>query len=54
MSETKEQIRMSVDGSITMVYDPETETFRVPGQDDMDRLPVGDDLTQDEIDSLEG
>lgn len=42
------QIRMSPDGSITMVQD-EDGTFHIPSQDEMDTLEVGEDLTEEEI-----
>ena len=45
-------IRMSPDGSITMVMDDDG-TFRIPSQDDMDTLEVGDDLSEEEIESLD-
>jgi hypothetical protein len=41
-------IRMSADGSITMVQD-EDGSFHVPSQWEMDHLAVGDDLTDEEI-----
>ena len=48
----KEEIRYSPDASICMVWDAGSPV-RCPTQEDMDTLPVGDDMTTDEIDSLE-
>lgn len=47
-----ETIRYSEDGSITMVWS-NGEAVRCPTQEDMDTLPVGDDMTAEEVDSLE-
>jgi len=50
----KEEIRFSADGSVNIVWDTETdEAVRMPSQHDMDTLPVGRDLTDDEIDLLD-
>ena len=43
-----EQIRYSNDGSICMVWSG-GEPVRCPTQDDMDRLPVGPDMTEDDV-----
>ena len=48
----REEIRYSADGSINMVY-CDGEPVRCPTDQDMDTLPVGPDLTADEIESLE-
>ncbi len=48
----KAQIRYSADGSINMVQDVDGE-FRYATQHDMDTLPVGDDLTEEEIEGLD-
>ena len=45
-----EQIRHGTFGPI--VWDTETETTRYATQDDMDTLPVGDDLTPEEEESI--
>lgn len=48
-------LRFSEDGSIVMVWDViNDECVRCPDQDDINDLPVGDDLSPEEIDSLEG
>lgn len=48
-----EVIRYSKSGSICIVWDKTTnEAVRCPTQDDMDRLPVGKDLTAAEIATL--
>lgn len=44
-------IRMSPDGSITMVEDD--HGLHVPAQWEMDTLDVGEDLTDEEIDLLD-
>ena len=44
-----ETIRFSADAMICLVYDDIAETFRVASQDDMDTLPVGADLTPEEL-----
>lgn len=49
-----EVIRYSEDGQINIVQDLATGEFRCADQHDMDTLPVGQDLTQAEIDGLEG
>ena len=43
-----EQIRYSNDGSICMVWSGGSP-LRCPTQDDMDRLPVGPDMTEDDV-----
>lgn len=48
----KAQIRFSEDGSINIVQDEDGE-FRYATQEDMDTLPVGEDLTDEEIDELD-
>lgn len=48
-----EQIRYSADGSICMVWSG-GEPLRCPTQDDMNSLPVGSDMTDEEINQLEG
>ena len=47
-----EQIRFSTDGSISMVW-RDGEPLRCPTQDDTDNLPVGDDMTDEEIEVLD-
>ena len=47
-----EEIRYSADGSICMVWDG-GEPVRCPSQEDMDHLPVGSDMTADEIDQCD-
>lgn len=46
------QIRFSADGHISIVWD-NCEPVRCPTQHDMDTLPVGLDLTDDEIEQIE-
>jgi hypothetical protein len=47
-------IRFSSDASISIVWDTVAgEAVRCPTQEDVDTLPVGDDLTDDETESLE-
>ena len=50
---TNEQIRYSEDGSVSMVW-VNGEPVRCPDQDDMDRLPVGPDMTAEEVEGLDG
>jgi hypothetical protein len=46
-------IRYSPDATISMVWDTEEdEAVRCPTQADMDNLPVGADLTDEEISAL--
>ena len=45
-------IRYSEDATICVTDDGDG-TFSVPTQDEMDTLPVGDDLTPEEIDGME-
>ena len=47
-----EQIRYSADASICIVQTSDGD-FRVADQRDMDTLPVGPDLTEEEIDRLD-
>jgi len=47
-----EEIRYSRDGSVCMVWD-DGEPVRRPSQGDMDRLPVGQDMTDDEVELLD-
>jgi hypothetical protein len=47
------RLRISDDGTITIVQE-EDGTFRVATQWDMDHLEVGEDLTEDEIERLDG
>lgn len=51
MSE-REEIRYSEDGTVCMVW-RDGEPDRCPTQEDMDTLPVGRDMTADEIEQLE-
>lgn len=44
-------IRYSEDASICMTDDD--GVFSAPTQEEMDTLPVGDDLTEEEIDGLD-
>lgn len=46
-------IRFSEDGSISMVW-ADGQAVRVPTQQDLDLLPVGDDMTDEEVAGLEG
>lgn len=46
-------IRFSADGSVSMVW-ADGEAVRVPSQQDLDFLPVGEDLTDEEIAGLDG
>jgi hypothetical protein len=50
---TTEEIRYSEDGTICMVW-ADGEPVRCPTQGDMDTLPVGEDMTADEVDRLDG
>jgi hypothetical protein len=51
---TNEVIRFSVDASISIVWDTVAdEALRCPTQDDVDTLPVGEDLTVEEIETLD-
>lgn len=46
-------IRYSKSGNICIVWDTaKNEAVRCPTQKDMDRLPVGKDLTKKEIETL--
>ena len=45
-------IRYSADGNVCMVW-RDGEPIRCPTQRDMDTLPVGPDMTADEVDALE-
>lgn len=47
-----EEIRYSGDGSVCMVWSDESP-LRAPTQRDMDNLPVGRDMTEDEVASLD-
>lgn len=49
---TREEIRYSTDGSVCMVY-CDGEPLHCPTPHDMDTLPVGVDLTDEEIESLD-
>jgi hypothetical protein len=54
MAKLTEVIRFSEDASISIVWDTATNgAVRCPTQDDMDNLPVGDDLTTEEIETIE-
>jgi hypothetical protein len=49
-----EAIRYSEDGMICIVWDTAAdEAVRCATQDDMDTLPVGEDLADDEIETLD-
>lgn len=49
-----EEIRFSEDGGVNIVWDLENdEPARMPTQEDMDTLPVGRDLTDEEIELLD-
>ena len=48
-----EQIRYSADGSVCMVW-RDGEPIRCPTQRDMDTLSVGQDMTDEDINQLEG
>lgn len=50
---TTTQIRFSDDGQICMVW-ADGRTVRVPTQHDMDTLPVGEDMTDEEVAGLDG
>lgn len=47
----KEEIRYSEDGSVSMVW-AEGEPIRCPTQEDIDTLPVGEDMTDEEVENL--
>lgn len=49
---TNEQIRYDESGAISMVW-ADGESVRCPTQDDLDTLPVGPDMDQDEVDGLD-
>ncbi len=49
---TREEIRYSEDGTVCMVWS-DGESVRCPTQADMDRLPVGDDMTDEEVEQLD-
>lgn len=49
---TNEQIRYSEDGSVSMVWS-DGEPVRCPTQEDLDTLPVGPDMDQDEVEQLD-
>ena len=51
MKTTKMTIRYSEDATICMTDDD--GHFSAPTQEEMDTLPVGEDLTEDEIEGLE-
>ena len=47
-------IRFSEDAAINVVWDTASdEAVRCPTQEDIDTLPVGDDLTEDEIETID-
>ena len=46
------QIRFSPDANICIMQEDDG-TFRVPAQDDVNTLEVGEDLTDDEIEMLD-
>jgi hypothetical protein len=50
--ETMSKIRFSEDGLVCVVW-ADGQALRVPTQHDMDTLPVGDDLTADELAGLD-
>jgi hypothetical protein len=52
MEMNQKEIRYSPDGSVNMVYE-DGEPVRCPTQWDMDMLPVGCDLDDDEIESFD-
>lgn len=47
------RIRFSADGSVSMVW-ADGQAVRVPDQQDLDVLPVGEDLTEEEVAGLDG
>ena len=47
-----EQIRFSRDDSVSMVWD-DGQAVRCPTQHDMDTLPVGADMSDDEANELD-
>jgi len=49
---TNEQIRYSEDGNVSMVW-ADGEPVRCPTQEDLDTLPVGQDMTADEVELLD-
>jgi hypothetical protein len=51
--ETMCKIRFSEDGLVCVVW-ADGQALRVPTQHDMDTLPVGDDLTDEELAGLDG
>jgi len=46
------EIRYSADASVSMVWE-DGKVVRCPSQHDMDTLLVGDDMTSQEVDSLD-
>ena len=46
-------IRFSADGAVSMVW-ADGEAVRVATQEDLDVLPVGDDMTDEEVAGLDG
>lgn len=51
-STANEQIRFDAAGTISMVW-CDGEPVRCPTQHDMDTLPVGEDMSDEEVASLE-
>jgi hypothetical protein len=49
---SQEEIRFSADGAISIVW-ADGEAVRCPTQQDMDALPVGEDLTAEEIETID-
>ena len=52
MADKQNKIRYSPDAVVCMVWCG-VEPLRCPTQEDMDRLPVGPDMTEDEMDRLD-
>lgn len=47
-----QEIRFSEDGKIIIVWDSESGPVRCPNQEDMDNLPVGEDMTEEEMEFI--
>ncbi len=52
IGETQGTVRFSEDGSVSMVWE-DGKPVRCPTQHDMDSLPVGPDMTDEELDQIE-
>lgn len=52
MPDEQARIRYSPDGTIVIIQDPDGD-FHVASQEEMDTLEVGDDLSEEEIETLD-